>query len=354
MEAPSLSELEQKSQYLQRRITNLKIDAPTKDVPLSGNVIPTGSVFYCRPSRLRELVDRLGGESNVQIVDNETTRGFCRGKAKPALPWTNEVYPTDIGPSCAGIDSETARIAMATTNNCITPTEWDPVKLFQAGSERFSFEYITHCDSILRVLMLHTRPLTEDLFAFSGTCQLSWFLKLYRPSLFPVAGMGSDARGLLLTSRGTDASWSIENADFEVGAVPSLKELIALKDISIPVSDFSSFKVFPDEELCLVEYLPGYNDELEAEGGYVMCGNTMVSPLVPFQIKIFKINSNELLNGTATPEIRYGGYDRKNPPGSGPPPAWGRTNIVQIKTLRDVAVTLRAPEEDGGAGEDDK
>lgn len=354
MEAPSLSELEQKSQYLQRRITDLKIDAPTKEVPLSGNIIPAGSIFYCRPSRLKALVKRLGGEENVQIMDSAATRGFCRGKDKPALPWTNEVYPTDIGPSCAGIDSDTARISVATTNNCITPTAWDPVKLFQASTERFSFEYYTHCNTAMRVLLIHGPGLTKERFQVSGAYQLSYLSKLIPPSSFNIAALQSSTGVALFTTRGTEESWDEDDRAFSIFKVSSIDELLKLKDLPLPTGDERDlFKLFPDEELCLVEWLKNFNGDFENSPGWVGVRTIMPSPLLPFRLKIFKINSNEIDNGTATPEIRYGGYDRKNPPGSGPPPAWGRTYVVQIKTLHDVAVTFRAPDEDASAGGND-
>lgn len=357
MEEPSLSELEQMAGYLQRRLTALKLEAPAEKVTLSGNIIPAGSVFYCRPSRLKALVKRLGGEENVQIMDNAATRGFCRGKDKPALPWTNEVYPYDIGPSCAGIDSDTARISVATTNNCITPTAWDPVKMFQAGTQRFSFNYYTHCDSVLRVLMIHDRPLEPDYFKKTGTYQLSKLLRLDPPNHYPHAAMTSKVVVQMGTTKGYSETWTEGSADFpvkyEIRPVPSFNDLLSIRDTSFSFSPYNSFKIFPNNACCLVEFLPSYGGRPPENGGFVSCQNTGATPLVPFKIKIFKINSNEVLNSKATPEIRYGGYDRKNPPGSGPPPAWGRTYVVQIKTLHDVAVTFRTPEEDEGAGGND-
>lgn len=355
MEEPSLSELEQMAGYLQRRLTALKIEAPAEKVTLSGNIIPAGSIFYCRPSRLRELVERLGGEENVQIMDSAATRGFCRGKDKPALPWTNEVYPTDIGPSCAGIDSDTARISVATTNNCITPTDWDPVKLFQAGTERFSFDYYTNCDSVMRVLLIHGPGLTKEKFQASGTYQLACLPSLIKPSGFQFKALEESLSVALFTTRGTEETWSEDDISFMIGKVPSIADLLKIKDLPIPTYDEKDFfKLFPDEELCMVEWLSNFNGDEENDPEFVSTMNLSIpSPLLPFRLKIFKINSNEIDNGTATPEIRYGGYDRKTPPGSGPPPAWGRTYVVQIKTLHDVAVTFRAPDEDASAGGND-
>lgn len=351
MEEPGLSELEQMAGYLQRRLTALKLEAPAEKVTLSGNIIPAGSVFYCRPTRLKALVKRLGGEENVQIMDNAATRGFCRGKDKPALPWTNEVYPYDIGPSCAGIDSDTARISMATTNNCITPTAWDPVKLFQAGTERFSFEYYTHSNTAMRVLLIHGPPLTKESFQASGTYQLTNLSYLIPPDVYKNGALEQSTGVFLFTTRGTEESWNEDEIGFGIIKVPSINDLLKIQNLPLPDqgggNDF--FKLFPNEELCLVEWLPNFNGELENTPEWVICTGNIPSPMLPFRLKIFRINSNELNNSTATPEIRYGGYDRKNPPGSGPPPAWGRTYVVQIKTLHDVAVTFRAPDGDESA-----
>ncbi|ESU40386.1 Hypothetical protein GSB_154683 [Giardia duodenalis] len=357
MEEPSLSELEQMAQYLQRRITDLKIDAPAAEVPLSGNVIPAGSVFYCRPSRLNEMVKRLGGSSNVQIMDTADTRGFCRGKAKPALPWTNEVYPTDIGPSCAGIDSDTPRIVATVNNNCITPTAWDPIKLFRGSSQRPQQPFYANCYMAKRILYLHPSPLDEY-----------YYKTLFRPELLTQWGKVLDPRISGMDNFPSNAFRSIDQTIIistntggwygsgmtMVNQVSNYDELVAYRNNVFGYGQ-GSFALFPDSELCLIQYGPTRYGAiiLPVQGGCLMTPTTPAQ-CIPFKVSVFQVRSNEILSASSTPVLKYGGYDRKNPPGSGPPPAWGRTNIVQIKTLRDVAVTLRAPEEDGGAGEGNK
>lgn len=341
-----MSELEQMLQYLQRRITNLKMPSAGKaPPPPSGTIIPAGTIFYCRPSRLRALVDRLGGESNVQIMDTESTQGFCRGKAKPAAPWTNEVYPTDIGPSCAGIDSDTARISVATTNNCITPDAWYPLKMYQSDSKLAGIPGITFCFMVQRVLWVHKTPLTAFTYLLNYRAS---FLNRWGRVKDPVStGVAAFPDGCFKTKEKTFIFTSESRWDGD-----AFTQVVVLNDfeemdywfkewVALPGTSFGA-QVWPDNEVCVID------QQDEAHTGLMMTPQTPAQCL-PFSIKLFQVNSNKIEGGQPTPTLRYGGYDRKNGQGTGPAPQWNRFNLLQIKTINDVSIEIRSNEDASGS-----
>lgn len=341
MEEPSLSELELWLHSLQYKITNLKIDSNTTPdpPPLEGTIIPAGSVFYCRPSKLNKLIERLGGLSNVQIMDTEDTRGFCRGKSKPALPWTNEVYPTDIGPSCDGIDSDTPRIAVTINNNCITPTAWDPLKMYQSDKQLDNRPAFTHCYSVQRVAWLHKSPLTAFTYLLNYRSSiLNRWSKVMDPissgiSAFPPNCFKTVERTIIINIDGGGGGWTGDNSTNVIN-VETVEDLDYWMKEYVSFPNGISVQIWPENELCLIEQQGASNT------GLLLAPQTPAQCL-PFQIKIFQINSNTIENSSNTPTLRYGGYDRKNGTGTGPAPKWNRTNLIQIKTINAVSVDIR-------------
>lgn len=341
MSQEEVNELESYIQYLQWKITNLKIEE-NAPVPVSGDVIPAGSVFYCRPSNLGELVERLGGIQNVQIMDTDDTKGFSSSKSFTPKPWTNEVYPTDIGPSCNGIDSDTSRLPVKVNNECITPSNWDPLKMFKSDKGIQSRTAFSWCFTAQRVLWIHESPINmwSFLFKYKSSVLNNWGM-VHDPSFSGMRFFPSDAFEKEMTTYVFtlgQSQWE-GNEFISITVVNDIAELAYYLNDSVGIrnNEFSTV-VWPDNEVCLVE-------QFDYTTGGLILTPMMPAQNLPFRVNLFHIDSNRLEKAQATDTLRYGGYNRKEAKSTGPTPIWGRTNIIQIKTIRDVAVSIRSQDD---------
>lgn len=272
----------------------------------------------------------------MEIMDTTSTQGFCRGAEKEALPWTNEVYPTDIGPSCSGITSDTGRASAPPVNGNITPTVWNPAKMFTAGTIRSTrispdMELI----SIQRTMWVHQKPLSTwgYILGYSGDQTSRWGRveapKTVGNQYFDDTCLETDEMTYIFTTGLGD--WQ-DTPGYEVFDINDfVSDIPDAFNIPISFHDYDTY-MWPAKAPCLLE-VQGLNS-----GG---CASIveMPSQATAHKLNLFKIDSNKPNQANPTPSLVYGGYDRKNPPGHGPDPAWGRTNLVQIKTVRDVALS---------------
>ena len=346
MDEPSMSELEMKYNDLLWQINNLELGETTAALPEpDGTVIPAGTIITCRPSRAAAMIERLGGEENIAIVDTADTEGFARGRHKDAAPWTNEVYPIDIGPSCAGITSDTVRVTAPPINGNITANNWNPALLFEAGrgvvglGSNINQEFYTVC----RVMYVSSVP---DMTPWA------FLLRFKADPFFGYGGVKDPyfnanpniEKDQIYSTTTTFTSFSsISNPDGwqnAFGETYPLIELVATND------------GMPDTEATFYWNWAGKNYEfkiVDPNALYILVSDYLRDDYYlkrvdarefgfPYKLSLFTISANVIDNAVPTPVIKYGGYDRNNPPGSGPPPKWSRTNLVQLKILRDVAI----------------
>ena len=345
------------------QINNLELAAPAPSPPPTpdGVFIPAGTIITCRPSRAAAMIKRLGGEENVEIVDSVTTEGFARGRHKDAALWTNEVYPYDIGPSCGGagpatalITSDMDRVSAPPVNNCITADNWNPVLLFDAGrgispgtgGGRIQAEFTT----IARVLYLSDmrdvnpfgflfRFRADHLFGYGGPLDPSTQcnLNIDPKRIYHVSKTFSGFDNMSSANR---AQWaSIYGEGFP------LVDLPMIVDYENDTIDFDTDATFVwDEgdgaEIKIVDPNALYIvvDDTKTTYDYTMTSFYTRNFGFPYKISVFSIEANNIQMAAPTPVLKYGGYDRKNPPGSGPPPKWSRTNLVQLKIRQDVTI----------------
>lgn len=331
MDNVSIEELVYFIQQTQYRITNLRLTGPSSSVQRPGDVLKAGTVLYCRPSKADRLIQRLGGSSKVTIIDTDETRGFCCGSYVEPESWTNRVYPTNIGPSCAGITSDDGRKRVSTNNNCITPTSWNPIKMFSGGKKIPATSISSERAQVTRTLWLFKESvsLLEWLFKYKGN-RISTYGNFLNPYYNGNDWVGED-------SFYTESSGFIITPAYDVADIPNMT-LVPLEDNNQDTvwSESVSFggywtELWPDDELCLVQ-MP-----VNVDGGLVLDPQTETTNL-PQRVSIFQVNSNTIENAQQTPVLVYGGYDRKNNASTGPTPRWGRTNLIQIKTLVDVII----------------
>lgn len=339
MTEPTLSELYAKLASLRARIERLQPPGEVEPPPpTDGTIIHAGTIFYCRPSKFRELASRLGGMRNIEIMDTEETAGFARGKHVDPKPWTNEVYPTDIGPSCAGIDSNTSRVAVTSVNNCITPTLWDPAKLFFSPSHILRYRTSLSGTYIMRTMIVHKDPWSyENRNSFMHE-RFMYYGKIKHPALAGSNGVGAedfydDFQYIVYSTDPQSKNFPVHpGQNYIMKDFQELRET-AQKMMNLPDTNFT---VLGDNDLCFMRFFgntPG--------GGSIISAPTPALS-IPFQIPMFKIYSNKLEMGDQTPVLKYGGYDRRLAKTSGPTPHWNRTNIVQFKIKKDVAVVSLA------------
>lgn len=346
MDEPSMSELETKYNDLLWQINNLELgSAPPAPPDPDGAVIPAGTIITCRPSRAAAMIKRLGGEENIAIVDTEGTEGFARGKHKDAAPWTNEVYPTDIGPSCAGITSDTVRVSAPPTNGCITADNWNPALMFDAGRgiTGLGGGVTQHFYTINRVFYISSIPdMTPGALAL-------------RFKADPLFGYGSLRDPYYSGNPNIDKN-QIYSAVETYTAISRISDPGEWENIfgdAYPLLDFPSDNSgLPDTEATFCWNWGGEVYEfkiVDPSALYIVVSDYLrddyyMKPVetrgfgFPYKLSLFTISANAIDNATPTPVIKYGGYDRKNPPGTGPTPRWSRTNLVQLKILRDVTV----------------
>ena len=365
MDEPSMSELEMKYNDLLWQINNLELAAPAPPPPPEpdGVVIPAGTIVTCRPSRAAAMIKRLGGEENVEIVDSVTTEGFARGRHKDAAPWTNLVYPYDIGPSCGGtgpetvlISSDTARVSAPPVNNCITADNWNPALMFDAGKGvspadgggMIDGELITFARVLYLSDMEDVTPLgflfrfrADPLFGYG--CPSNPYYQ-GNPNIGPkrIYGDSKTLAGFSSMTSASRAQWKDiygsssplvdlpVTVDYENGTVDFDTDETARVDIG----DGVIIKIVDPDALYIVV------DDTKTTHDYVMQSVYTRNFGFPYKISIFSIEANTIDKASPTPTITYGGYDRKNPPGTGPAPKWSRTNLVQLKILRDVPIEM--------------
>lgn len=365
MDEPSMSELELKYNDLLWQINNLELAAPAPSPPPEpdGVFIPAGTIITCRPSRAAAMIKRLGGEENVEIVDTAETEGFARGRHKDAALWTNEVYPYDIGPSCGGtgpgnvlITSDMDRVSAPPVNNCITADNWNPALMFDAGrgispgggGGWLESEFTT----IARVLYL------------SDMRDVTPFGFLFRFRADPLFGYGGpldpytqgspniDPKRIYHVSKtfsGFDNMSSASRAQWKsmYGETFPLVDLPVIVDYENDTVDFDTDATFEWDvgdgaEIKIVDPNALYIvvDDTKTTRDYDMDPFYTRNFGFPYKISVFSIEANTIDMASPTPTITYGGYDRKNPPGTGPAPKWNRTNLVQLKILRDVTIEM--------------
>ena len=346
------------------QINNLELAAPAPSPPPEpdGVFIPAGTIVTCRPSRAAAMIKRLGGEENVEIVDTAETEGFARGRHNDAAPWTNLVYPYDIGPSCGGIDpgnvlitSDTARISAPPVNNCITADNWNPACLFDAGGGIslpgggiIDNEIIT-CARFLYISDTRDMNAFSFLFKFRadnlfgyGAPLNPWYQgnnNIGKNRIFKVSNTFAAFSNMSKSNR---AQWD----SIHQGAFP-------IVDLPVLDNEEGDFIGFDTEET--FHWYPGSNhgydikiidpnalyiivDDTKTTSDYVLQTIFARNFGFPYKISVFTIEANNIQMAAPTPVLKYGGYDRKNPPGSGPPPKWSRTNLVQLKILQDVTI----------------
>lgn len=347
MDEPSMSELETKYNDLLWQINNLELgSAPPPPPDPDGAFIPAGTIISCRPSRAAAMIERLGGEENVAIVDTADTEGFARGKHKDAAPWTNEVYPTNIGPSCAGITSDMTRVSAPPTNGCITVDNWNPALMFDAGKgiSGLGGEISQHFYTISRVFYFSSAPdMTPRKFtSLFKADSLFGYGSNYDPYF---SGNPNINKNQIYSTTETYTSiFSISNESLWMNTFGQSYPLL-----EFPIDDNTGlldtewtftwnwagrdyeFKIVDPNALYIIV------SDYERDDYYLKAVEAREFG-VPYKISIFSINANVIDNAAPTPVIKYGGYDRKNPPGTGPTPRWNRTNLVQLKILRDVTI----------------
>lgn len=364
MDEPSMSELELKYNDLLWQINNLELAAPAPSPPPTpdGVFIPAGTIITCRPSRAAAMIKRLGGEENVEIVDSVTTEGFARGRHKDAAPWTNLVYPYDIGPSCGGtgpgsvlITSDMDRISAPPVNNCITADNWNPALLFDAGGGLsipgggiIDNEIVT-CTRVLYISDTRDMNLFSYLFKFRADALFGyggpanpWYQGNQNIGKARIFHVSNTFAAFAEMSKSNRAQWkSLQQDTFPIVDLPVLDN---------EEGDFIGF----DTEATFHWYPGGnhgYNikiidpnalyivvDDTKTTRDYVLNSFFTRNFGFPYKISVFTIEANNIQMTAPTPVLKYGGYDRKNPPGSGPPPKWSRTNLVQLKILQDVTI----------------
>lgn len=340
MDDPTVEELLQMAQWLRHQIATLELSNDESPTPVSTDVIPAGTVFYCRPSKASQLIQRLGGPKKVQIVDTTATRGFCSSQAFTPEQWDYKIYPYNIGPSNREmLTDEIHRIPVRTNNDCITPTAWHPIKMFSGGTTLPSSMFCAECELTSRVLWLTTRQSLNAwsyLFNFRGDRVMDygklspWFAN----PLIQTDNFRTDTRTILLHPNG-----------FTVGDLMQPDLVTVPYDIDWPSDDRLWIDKqqleecgWRDDELCVVQI------DFNMNGGLLLNVETDAT-VIPQQVAIFKLNSNRILGAEPTERLRYGGYSRNGNGGTGPAPRWNRTNLIQIKTLVDV------PIETGDSGE---
>lgn len=342
MTEPSLSELYAKLASLRARVERLQPGGGLQDspAPTDGTVISAGTIFYCRPSHFREFVERFGGERNVEIMDTTETSGFACGKYKTAAPWTNAVYPTDIGPSCDGIDSNTKRVNVSPINDNIIRTTWDPSKLFLSRSYVGSFPFDCSATMIKRFLLIHGSPWSSDEYDALVPHDIIKWGQLIPPSTtmsaFPSGAFFSTEKTIILTTD-KKAAWS-GNSTTSINYVGDFDTLRQMCNNTFNVFN-TSFVLFGDYDACMVKMSSG--PEVNNNNDSILLV-PQSAPSVPYKIPFFRINSQTLEQFTPTPILRYGGYRREGHNFTGPTPRWNRTNVLQIKILRDVRINVES------------
>lgn len=347
------------------QINSLELAAPAPSPPPTpdGVFIPAGTIITCRPSRAAAMIKRLGGEENVEIVDTAETEGFARGRHKDAAPWTNLVYPYDIGPSCGGtgpgnvlITSDMDRVSAPPVNNCITADNWNPALMFDAGrgiSPGAGGGWIeAEFTTIARVLYLSDmrdvnpfgflfRFRADPLFGYGGPLDPSTQVN---PNIDPnrIYHVSKTFSGFNNMSSANRAQWASMYGetfplvdlpmivDYENGAV----DFDTDETFEWDVGDGAEIKIVDPNALYIVV------DDTKTTRDYVMDSFYTRNFGFPYKISVFSIEAHTIDMASPTPTITYGGYDRKNPPGTGPAPKWNRTNLVQLKILRDVTIEM--------------
>ena len=363
MDEPSMSELEMKYNDLLWQINNLELAAPAPSPPREpdGVFIPAGTIITCRPSRAAAMIERLGGEENVEIVDTAETEGFARGRHKDADPWTYKVYPYDIGPSCGGtgpetvlISSETDRVPAPPVNNCITADNWNPALLFDAGwgisPEHGGGLIDAKLTTIARILYLSDmkdmtalgylfRFRADHFFGYGGPIDP---YSLGNPNIYPrrIYHETKTFAGFYNMSSANRAQWKSIYGE----AIP-LVDLPVIEDYENGTFDFETDLTFEWLEGPRVKFIDPNAlyiivDDTKTTYDYVLESFFGRSFGFPYKISVFTIEANNIQKAAPTPVLKYGGYDRNNPPGSGPPPKWSRTNLVQLKILQDVTIEM--------------
>ena len=340
MDEPTTEQLLQMAQWLRHQIATLELSNEEPQEPASTDVIPAGTVFYCRPSKAPQLIQRLGGPKKVQIVDTTATRGFCSSQAFVAEQWDYKIYPYNIGPSNREmLTDEIHRIPVRTNNDCITPTAWHPIKMFSGGTTLPSSMFYAECELTSRVLWLtahQSLDVWKYLFNFRGDRVMDYG-KLSPWSSNPLIktdNFRTDTRTFLLHPE-----------FFPIGdlmtpglvTVPFSTDMIDEDRLWIDKQQLEDCG-WLDDELCVVQM------DFNMNGGLLLNVETDAT-VIPQQVAIFKLNSNRILGAEPTERLRYGGYSRNGNGGTGPAPRWNRTNLIQIKTLVDV------PIETGDSGE---
>lgn len=327
-------------QWLQHQIAALELSNDESPIPVSTDVIPAGTVFYCRPSKAPQLIQRLGGPKKVQIVDTTATRGFCSSQAFAAEQWDYKIYPYNIGPSNREmLTDEIHRIPVRTNNDCITSTAWHPIKMFSGGTTLPSSMFYAECELTSRVLWLtahQSLDVWKYLFNFRGDRVMDY------GKLSPWS-----SNHLIKTDnfRTVTRTFLLHPEFFPIGdlmtpglvTVPFSTDMIDEDRLWIDKQQLEECG-WRDDELCVVQM------DFNMNGGLLLNVETDAT-VIPQQVVIFKLNSNRILGVEPTERLRYGGYSRNGNGGTGPAPRWNRTNLIQIKTLVDV------PIETGDSGE---
>ena len=359
MDEPSMSELEVKYNDLLWQINNLELAAPAPPPPPEpdGVFIPAGTIVTCRPSRAAAMIERLGGEENVAIVDTAETEGFARGRHKDAARWTNEVYPYDIGPSCGGvgpdhvlITSDMARVSAPPVNNCITADNWNLASMFSGEAPSSEKGQMTWVDNyfITTTRVFYLTSAGENfsawttLFGFSGDCLFSYG-SLHNPyyqgnpniekHMIWSAGVTVTAPGYISEPNYTEwekiykEGWPIVELPFTDEGLPDTNTTFTWTGGRYP----REIKLADPDALYII-----VTDTAPLKYDVTLLDTRDFG--APYKISIFSIAANEIDDAAPTPVIKYGGYDRRNPPGSGPAPKWSRTNLVQLKILQDVTI----------------
>lgn len=348
MDEPTTEQLLQTAQWLQHQIATLELSNEEPPEPASTDVIPAGTVFYCRPSKAPQLIQRLGGPKKVQIVDTTATRGFCSSQAFVAEQWDYKIYPYNIGPSNKEmLTDENHRIPVRTNNDCITPTAWHPIKMFSGGTTLPSSMFYAECELTSRVLWLtafQSLDAWKYLFNFRGDRVMDYG-KLSPWSSNPLIktdNFRTDTRTFLLHPEffpiGDLMAPGLVTVPFSTDVIDEDRLWIDTQ----PLEDCG----WLDDELCVVQI------DFNMNGGLLLNVETDAT-VIPQQVAIFKLNSNRILGAEPTERLRYGGYSRSGNGGTGPAPRWNRTNLIQIKTLVDVPIETVDPGEsaalDGGS-----
>ena len=359
-----MSELEVKYNDLLWQINNLELVAPAPPPPPApdGSVIPAGTIVTCRPSRAAAMIKRLGGEENVEIVDTAETEGFARGRHKDAALWTNEVYPYDIGPSCGGtapenvlISSDTDRVSAPPVNNCITADNWNPAFMFNAGGGIsdpnggiIDNEVIT-CARFLYISDIRDMNPFSFMFKFRGDALFNYGA----PSDPWYQGNDNILKKRIFHVTNTFAAFAEMSNSNRTQWKRTYGDAFPLVDLPVLDNEEGDFIGFDTETTFTWRPGGGYAyhiktldpnalyivvDDTKTTGDYVLNAFYERNFGFPYKISVFTIAANDIKMAAPTPVLKYGGYDRKNPPGSGPPPKWSRTNLVQLKILRDVTI----------------